>query len=276
MIRLQNNTPYIYCQESRDFQLFCRLYDAVNNGVKFDIDSIININDPDLISDRIINLLCTKVGFFPKHNYNTNLLRGIIKIFPEIMKYKGSSRGIELAILTILKYEDTKGVYEIFIDNDNGEINIYTSIDLQNKLALDDILSYIIPIGYIYKLGKYTPYNAITKLNTLTSINNLWTAPTSNISQVIGNDRVLKSSTSKVDSFNFNYEIQQKVTGTISNSNIIGKDNNNELNEYIVNPNVNNGKRDKVDLPSNFELKITKESELNQGVNNARRSTRKK
>ena len=46
MLRLENNTPSIYCQKSRDFQLFCRLYDVVNNGVKFDIDSIINKKMP--------------------------------------------------------------------------------------------------------------------------------------------------------------------------------------------------------------------------------------
>lgn len=201
MLRLQNNTPSIYCQKSRDFQLFCRLYDAVNNGVKFDIDSIININDPTLISDRIINLLCTKVGFFPKHNYNTSLLRGIIQVFPYMIEYKGSIRGIEYAIRTILKFEDIKGSYQIIIPPDiEGQIDIYTSIELENKLALNDLLSYVLPVGYIYTLKKYTATDAKSNLEINSYLNNLITAPTINISQIRGSDRVLSSS----GAFNFN------------------------------------------------------------------------
>ena len=72
MFRLQNNTPSYYVNNSRDFQLFCRLYDYINNGVKFDIDSIININDPLKINDRLLNLYGSKVGFFTNKNINTN------------------------------------------------------------------------------------------------------------------------------------------------------------------------------------------------------------
>lgn len=43
--RLQNNVPEVYVKESRDFQLLCRLYDCILNGVKFDIDSMLNITD---------------------------------------------------------------------------------------------------------------------------------------------------------------------------------------------------------------------------------------
>lgn len=262
MLRLQNNTPSIYCQKSRDFQLFCRLYDAVNNGVKFDIDSIININDATLISDRVINLLCTKIGFFPKHNYSTSLLRGIIQVFPYMIKYKGSLRGIEYAIRTILKFEDIKGSYQIIISpNTKGQIDIYTSIELENKLALDDLLSYVLPIGYIYTLKKYTATDVKSNLEVSSYLNNLITAPTINISQIRGSDRILSAS----GDFNFNKngvqsKIQDKAVSLIG-WNVIGstnykvtqdksKDKNNTVRndifksskfDYIIEDNKNNG-----------------------------------
>ena len=105
MFRLQDNTPSVYVNQSRDFQLFCRLYDCINNGVKFDIDTMLNILDPMKINDRMLNLLCTKVGFFPKAQYNSNVLRHIIASFPYAIKHKGTLLGIEIAVGTILKAE---------------------------------------------------------------------------------------------------------------------------------------------------------------------------
>ena len=45
VFRIEKNVPEIYVRESRDFQLFCRLYDCVFDGVKFDIDSMLNVLD---------------------------------------------------------------------------------------------------------------------------------------------------------------------------------------------------------------------------------------
>ena len=40
MFRTQNNVPEIYVNGSRDFQLLCRLKDAMFGGVKYNIDSL--------------------------------------------------------------------------------------------------------------------------------------------------------------------------------------------------------------------------------------------
>lgn len=231
MLRLENNTPSIYCQKSRDFQLFCRLYDVVNNGVKFDIDSIININDPNLISDRLIELLCAKVGFFPKHIYNTNLLRGIIQAFPYMIKNKGSLKGIEIAIQTIIKFEATDTQYSISVDTrTEGNIDIYLTAAIENTLALDDILSYVLPIGYTYSVGQYTPYEYTTQFTSTAETGNIVTVYTSSISQTIGNDRKLnESSIDNPSNFNFNKEFEERIFGTLG-SPIVGS-NTNELTE---------------------------------------------
>ena len=35
MFRVENNVPDVYVQESRDFQLFCKLYDLAFQGSRF-------------------------------------------------------------------------------------------------------------------------------------------------------------------------------------------------------------------------------------------------
>ena len=45
VIRVQEMTPQVYTEDSRDFQLLSRLYDSVFNGVKFDTDSILSLID---------------------------------------------------------------------------------------------------------------------------------------------------------------------------------------------------------------------------------------
>lgn len=228
MLRLENNTPSIYCQKSRDFQLFCRLYDIVNNGVKFDIDSIININDPNLISDRLIELLCAKVGFFPKHIYNTNLLRGIIQAFPHMIKNKGSLKGIEIAIQTIIKFESTDTQYSILVDTKTERnIDIYFTAAIENTLALDDILSYVLPIGYTYSIGQYEPYEYSMQLTSTAETGNIVKVYNASISQTIGNDRKLNAPSPILSdsNFNFNKKFEERIFGTLG-SPIVGSDTN--------------------------------------------------
>ena len=99
MFRLQNNTPTIYVENSRDFQLLCRLFDYMINGIKYDINSILNILNPMKINDRMLNLLCTKLGFFPKNQYDSRTLRYILSTFPYIIKNKGTKKILSLFLL---------------------------------------------------------------------------------------------------------------------------------------------------------------------------------
>ena len=59
LIRTKNSVPQVYVSESRDFQLFTRVLDFVQNGLKFDIDSIVNVVDTQLIPTNYLdNLKC--------------------------------------------------------------------------------------------------------------------------------------------------------------------------------------------------------------------------
>lgn len=150
MFRFQDNVPQNYVNESRDFQLFLRIMDCINSGVKYDIDTIIDLFDPMKVNDRMLDLLCTKVGFYPRQKLNTNTLRYIVAAFPYLIKYKGSRRGIEGAVATILKADSIFANYSVAIINSTHAIEI--SIDKEfDRVALNELLRFIIPIGYISK-----------------------------------------------------------------------------------------------------------------------------
>lgn len=234
MIRLQDNVPQVYVEQSRDFQLFCRLYDCINNGVRYDINSMLLILDPMKVSDRMLNLLCTKVGFFTNRNYDSKILRYILVAFPYALKYKGSKHGIEIAVSTILKAEADFRVAEVNdeiikttveIDSNEHVIRIFTTVEINNKNALKDFLKYIMPVGYVYSLETHEKHTYTIELTNDTSMVTMINSTNSN-SQVRGSDRMLNSvdeKLNKIDNeFNFSTTFEETYVSTLSTAEIVG------------------------------------------------------
>ena len=48
-LRLEDKTPPVYTRESRDFQLFLRLCDCINNMIIDDADNLKNITNTNVI-----------------------------------------------------------------------------------------------------------------------------------------------------------------------------------------------------------------------------------
>lgn len=94
MFRLQNHVPEVYADQSRDFQLFCRLYDACFCGVKFSIDSMARVTSTQFCDSSILELLKTKLGLFSTVTVDTNELRYLLQAFPTIIRYKGSKQSV--------------------------------------------------------------------------------------------------------------------------------------------------------------------------------------
>ena len=174
MIRLQDNVPQTYINNSRDFQLFCRLYDCINNGVKYDIDTIIYLFDPFKCNNKILDLLAARVGFYPKITLNDSMMRYIVSAFPYINKYKGSLTGIASAVATVLKAEHITANFTVSIVNKQagsdgtGADDYYVKIILDklcNETALTELLNYVLPIGYKLKFVVGDTYKYITDLD---------------------------------------------------------------------------------------------------------------
>lgn len=151
MLRLQENVPQVYIKESRDFQLLIRLYDVLSQAVKFDVDTMVNVNDSFLIKEELLDLLCTKLGFFPKHNFDSNALRYILNTFPYLIKLKGSKKSINEAVNMLFRLENIFNNEVLIINNEEkGLIEIRSKQNLRNLKALEELMRYLLPIGYTY------------------------------------------------------------------------------------------------------------------------------
>lgn len=220
MFRLQNNTPEVYTNNSRDFQLFERLFDTIINGVRFDINTIPDILNSFTINERMLDLLCTKIGFFTRENIPNDVLRVILNSFPYAVKNKGSKTGILYAVCTILKMEGTFEVPEIIIDNTNYVVQVFTNEDIKNKKALKEYLKYIIPVGYTLVIEKYDKRKPTDDIRTNDNYRGLQTQMSSS-SQVRGLDRILNGG----NSFDFDNSIEDNNVGTFAISEILNADN---------------------------------------------------
>ena len=176
MFRLQNNVPSTYIEQSRDFQLFCRLYDCINNGVQFDISTITDILDPIKVNDRVVKLLATRVGFITDIDIDNTVLRYILSAYPYIIRNKGTRKGIEAAVNAILHAEHSIKAATVEVINKPAEgsnqaeysVNIYTPIILSSKTkkALNELLKYILPVGYIFDILPYDKLSGNEPLKT--------------------------------------------------------------------------------------------------------------
>ena len=99
MIRYQEMVPDYYVEQSRDFQVLCRLYDFTLNSLKYNIDSIQNITDTRNIKDTLLPLLGDKLGIYDKEAYSN---RQLLEALPIALKYKGSLKSIKILLNAFL------------------------------------------------------------------------------------------------------------------------------------------------------------------------------
>lgn len=201
MFRLHDNVPEVYIQQSRDFQLISRVYDAVVSGIKYDTDTIVNLLDASKARDSILPLMCTKIGFFTREELDAQVLKYIIASFPHIIKHKGTQKGIELAVNTILKAENITESFDpprVVINNNETSVYhtkhtvyIYTTIEVYNRVALRELLKYVLPIGYSYQLLSYASLTDETVWSDVVHGNEakIYQSYTPYISRVAGKDK---------------------------------------------------------------------------------------
>ena len=172
---MQNRTPPIYCEESRDFQLLCRLYDAIINGVLFDADTITDILNAKTCRSNFLQLLQTKLGFFTLYNFNENTLRYVLSGFPIMVKNKGSKKAIEYAVNNFLKINNILSPVTVTYQKEpltlyNGytvpdhSIVVGVSASLQDADILKEVFRYILPAGMPYYFYYYSTRSELTSV----------------------------------------------------------------------------------------------------------------
>ena len=156
MIKTQELTPHIYYKESRDFQLFGRIYDVLFNYLKLNIESMKVEELNNTSHSNFIELSLNTLGFFPKRNYDIEELKSLVSVYSDIIKNKGSIYSIETLIKTILRsigesneYDIVKNI-EVNTDTPTIIIKIKSNLTNQQSILIEEVLDYIMPIGVDY------------------------------------------------------------------------------------------------------------------------------
>jgi hypothetical protein len=155
MIRLQDLTPEVYYNESRDFQFIGRLFDVVLNSVKTEADLLMNLPLSTNSPDELLELMTFTFGLkLDLTKYTNNQLRAICSIAPHLMRTKGTMKAVELICTALLRAEGVEGTYKLQVKENNLEVIMPPTA--QNKELLRDLLPYVLPAGITFTVKRAT------------------------------------------------------------------------------------------------------------------------
>lgn len=169
MIKTQLLTPEVYYKESRDFQLFGRLYDSVFNYLKTEIDLIKTFPLNNNQDTSFVELLLKTLGFRNLREYQTDQLLALASIWVKTIKNKGSLQAIKDVVNLILRTENIANPAEVVLDTANQEmptvvIKIKDLISSQESSLLEEALNYILPIGTAYIIQDVSVLNSFVPM----------------------------------------------------------------------------------------------------------------
>lgn len=149
MFRLQDKVPEIYVEGSRDFQLFCRLYDVVQWGTKFGIDSISKISSTQHCASSLLPLLQTKLGLFTSMELSDYEMRQVLSVYTEIVRVKGTYQAVHLVLLLFQRcFGKNFPAFTLSIKKDTASIVVEFQNEIHNKKLLMELLEIVAPVGY--------------------------------------------------------------------------------------------------------------------------------
>lgn len=175
--QLENNVPNIYTEVSRDFQLFCKIFDIYLGANLNRACTVPYILDVDKCDESLLYALANMQGFVTDKYIPPNVLRGICKVFPFCIKRKGTKEAIEVMSQAVLSTDrlvyrvsvdlvreeidekrNSKAVYKIYIQCNTTQIGYIP--------YLKEALRFIIPAGWdvYFKLKFPIEYNLYTPL----------------------------------------------------------------------------------------------------------------
>ena len=231
LFRLQNNVPPVYVDESRDFQLFCRLYDSVNAGFKYDVDQIPNILNAYTCRENLLPLLATKYGFFTNKIVSDDSIRYILDAFPSIVRHKGSLAGVQMAINAFLKIHDIRTgilvyaanksemIYNVLVDDHTIVIAVDQTI--KDIKLLEELFKYVLPTGFGFQFFFFRNISDALAIGSVNAVKLLFVSD--NINSMVRQATVSNTPNGYVDS---NIGAVDTVNIASTDSRIITEDNN--------------------------------------------------
>ena len=154
MIKTEKLTPSIYYKDSRDFQVFGRVLDAVSNYFKANTRFLYNTED-----SRMMLLLAKTLGFEAKHEYLLPDLRELLSAFCYITKRKGSLDAVKYCAELLMSAQHLSGDVLVLRDPKDPYLIIvnFPSEEVVDLVMFEDLMDYVLPAGvrfdYTYSIG---------------------------------------------------------------------------------------------------------------------------
>lgn len=150
ILRFENLTPETYSNQSRDFQMMCRLLNVAFNSSMRDADTLRYLNSPEYCPSNQLKKLSHKLGFDYTAIIYDDELRKILMNFKKLVSYKGSLKGISEAIQLFMNIKHKYFDYTIETRGNMLQIMVMSQT-IEDFSILTDILKYIIPCGYSFR-----------------------------------------------------------------------------------------------------------------------------
>lgn len=240
LIRLVNETPEVYTEQSRDFQLLCRLYDCVINGLKFDTDNVVKVINTPEIRTNLLPLLQTKLGFFSTAHIEDTALRKTLEAFPLMVKKKGSleaigwavnvylkSRGVRGAMVIAATEEDTQ-VYDMTLPDHTIIIGLNTLYQ-ESQIQLKEMFKYILPAGFGYFLYFYVNMQELSSLIESDSVAIIYVSD--DLNAMVRRKELYPNQTTTPDE---HYDVKKRNLGGVALMEVIGNDHSDTVLEVDV------------------------------------------
>lgn len=151
MLEMYNFAPKVFSR-SRDYQVLLKLFEIVACVTKSDADNMINLLSADKCPDHMLPLLASYVGYEYDYNQSYDANRTIIRYYPQLIRNRGSERGIRLAaalsVNAIGAIDDIEllSLFKIEYVEKDGKINVY--IYYPNYMSkIRDLIEVVRPAG---------------------------------------------------------------------------------------------------------------------------------
>ena len=222
MIKYAKLTPQVYYKESRDFQLFGRIYDVIFNYLKYNTKIIQDYSKNINTDSKLLELMCNTLGFKTKHNYNDLELSALCSIFLKCMKAKGSIKAVKLLLDMITCIENSSSEAQIIRGYEGQSLSILIPADITDWTLIRDVMDYIMPAGSSYLLQSQTliesPVQTDIQLTSKVDSNSSWSVVTSSII------RMKNGTATKDDILNYNIKMtldsnNRPTTGSVGAKN---------------------------------------------------------
>ena len=170
MIDVVRQLPYVYFAESRDFQVLARAYEVTYNYLKTNVDAMEHLTFDSAFDRSLLEMMALTIGFSTRHEYDQDDLMAVCSCFAELLRYKGSKKAIETAIMAVLNAQHIKGEvwveteYKMLggISGDKSHLIIYIPrVSVDDIVLLEDIMDYVLPAGMTYTFTNVNPFGGV-------------------------------------------------------------------------------------------------------------------